>query len=209
MPHQSLAAGSDLPKITVPKAGGGEIHLGGERSWRVVVVYRGKHCPICRTYLKTLDELLDQFREIRVEVVAISADTPEKAEAQLKEEGWRFPVGHSLTPDQMRSLGLYISEPRSIQETDRPFPEPGLFVINSEGKIQVLDVSNAPFARPDPNGILRGGKVYSGKAIPHPRNALVINGGGGEYKLSGLNDISTFCVEGRPRTLPVFARRAG
>ena len=166
MAHQSLAAGSDMPGVVVPKVGGGAIHLGGEQSWQLLVVYRGKHCPICKTYLKTLNELLDQFQGINTEVVAISADTPEKAEAETKEEGWRFPVGHSLTPEQMRTLGLYISEPRSPQETDRPFPEPGLFVVNPAGKIQVVDISNAPFARPDLNSIFRGLKFIQEKQYP-------------------------------------------
>src|SRR5712692_4849692 len=109
MIHNSLAAGSDIPKIAVSKVGGGEIQFGSAQGWQLLVIYRGKHCPICRTYLKTLNALLDQFTEIGVEVAAISADT---AETEAKEEGWLFPVGHSLTLDQMRALGLYVSEPR-------------------------------------------------------------------------------------------------
>ncbi len=95
MIHNSLAAGSDMPKMTVPKVGGGEIQLGNSHGWQLLVVYRGKHCPICRTYLKTLNGLLGQFVEIGVEVSAISADTAEKAETKAREEGWFFPVGHS------------------------------------------------------------------------------------------------------------------
>jgi peroxiredoxin len=155
-----------MPRFTIPKAGGGEISVAAQPGWQVLVVYRGKHCPICRTYLKTLDGLLDQFREIKTDVIAMSADTREKAETQVKEEGWRFPVGYGLSVDQMRTLGLYISEPRSPQETDRPFPEPGLFVINPEGRIQVVDVSNAPFARPDLGGICRGVKFIQEKQYP-------------------------------------------
>ena len=166
MIHQSLAAGSDMPEITVSKVGGGEIQFGSARGWQLLVIYRGKHCPICRTYLKTLNALLDQFAEIGVEVAAISADTAEKAESEANEEGWLFPVGHNLTLDQMRALGLYVSEPRSAQETDRPFPEPGLLVINSEGKVQIIDISNAPFARPDLNGILKGMKFIQEKRYP-------------------------------------------
>jgi peroxiredoxin len=166
MTPQKLAAGSDMPKITVPKVGGGEISLGRQHGWQMLIVYRGKHCPICRTYLKTLDGLLDQFRDIKTEVIALSADPSEKAEIQVRDEGWRFPVGYGLSLDQMRTLGLYISEPRSPQETDRPFPEPALFVINPEGKIQVVDVSNAPFARPDLSGILKGVKFIQEKQYP-------------------------------------------
>lgn len=166
MIHQSLAAGSDMPKIAVSKVGGGEIQLGKVGVWQMLVVYRGKHCPICRTYLKTLNGLLDQFEELGVEVSAVSADSAEKAETEAKEEGWRFPVGHGLTLDQMRALGLYVSAPRSAEETDRPFPEPGLLVVNSEGKVQIIDISNAPFSRPDLNGIARGVKFIQEKRYP-------------------------------------------
>lgn len=150
------AAGRRLPVIRLPRAGGGTVQIGGAGQWQLVVVYRGAHCPLCRRYLKTLDGLLEQFRAIRTEVIAVSGDPREKAETELAEEGWRFPVGYDLSPDQMRLLGLYISEPRSPAETDRLFPEPGLFVVNPEGLLQIADISNAPFARPDLGALLSG-----------------------------------------------------
>ncbi|MFD2029883.1 hypothetical protein ACFSKM_05400 [Ancylobacter dichloromethanicus] len=66
----------------------------------------------------------------------------------------------------MRGLGLYISEPRSPEETDRPFPEPGLFIINPEGRLQIVDISNAPFARPELHGVLNGLKFVQQKNYP-------------------------------------------
>ena len=48
----------------------------------------------------------------------------------------------------MQELGLYISIPRSEKETDHNFSEPGLFVVNQDGNIQVIDISNNPFVRP-------------------------------------------------------------
>ncbi len=166
MASKKLQAGSEMPNLSLPRVGGGNVDLGGRSGWKMVVVYRGKHCPICRTYLKTLDGLFDQFNEADTEVVAISGDPKEKAEAEAQDEGWRFPVGYALTQDQMRTLGLYISEPRSPQETDRPFPEPGLFIVNPEGKIQIVDISNAPFARPDLAGVLKGLKFIQEKSYP-------------------------------------------
>jgi hypothetical protein len=56
----------------------------------------------------------------------------------------------------MTDLGLYISEPRSEKETDHPFAEPAIFVINEHDQIQILDKSNAPFSRPDLNDLLAG-----------------------------------------------------
>lgn len=166
MAPQRIQAASRMPPLTLPVVGGGEVDIGNGNKWEMLVVYRGKHCPICRSYLKTLDGLLDQFKEAGIEVVAVSADTKEKAESEATEEGWRFPVGYGLTQEQMRSLGLYISEPRSPQETDKPFPEPGLFVVNPDGKLQILDVSNAPFARPDLNNVLKGLKFIQEKQYP-------------------------------------------
>lgn len=56
----------------------------------------------------------------------------------------------------MKSLGLYISHPRSEQETDHPFAEPGLYVINEHGTLQVVDISNNPFVRPDLENLVSG-----------------------------------------------------
>jgi peroxiredoxin len=152
-----------MPKSSLPRAGGGVVKVGASTNWQVVIVYRGKYCPICRTYLKTLDGLLDQFSAADVDVIAISADAKEKAESEVNEENWGFSVGYDLRPDQMRQLGLYISEPRSPQETDRPFAEPG---INPQGRIQIVDISNAPFARPELGGVLKGLKFIQEKQYP-------------------------------------------
>jgi len=159
-------AGAPMLTLTLPRVGGGEIAIGGGSRWQMVVVYRGKHCPLCRKYLATLNGLLDEFAANQVEVVAVSGDPKDKAESETADEKWRFPVGYGLTLDQMRSLGLYISEPRSPQETDRPFPEPGLFVVNPEGRAQIIDISNAPFARPDLANVLAGIQFVREKQYP-------------------------------------------
>jgi hypothetical protein len=84
----------------------------------------------------------------------------------VEEHGWRFPVGYDLTPEQMRELGLYVSDPRSADETDRQFAEPGVFVINGEGRTQIVDISNAPFARPELRSLLDG--LIFVKALGYP-----------------------------------------
>lgn len=166
MSSQKLIGGSSMPKISIPKAGGGQLTVGESKGWEMLVVYRGKHCPICKTYLGTLNKLLEEFKATGTKIFAASGDTKEKAEAEAAEEAWHFPVGYGLSLEQMRALGLYISEPRSPQETDRPFPEPGLFVINPEGRVQIIDVSNAPFARPDLGAVLNGIKFVKEKHYP-------------------------------------------
>jgi peroxiredoxin len=164
--HHRVMPGEKMPRMTLPAVDGGEAQLGGGGGWQVAVVYRGRHCPLCRKYLKTLDGLLEDFRETGAEVIALSGDPRQRAEEEAAEEGWRFPVACELSENQMRALGLYISEPRSAQETDRPFPEPGLFVTNRHGVLQIVDISNAPFARPDLQGVLNGLKFIQEKDYP-------------------------------------------
>ncbi len=161
-----LGAGDAMPSVKVATVGGGEMDLAAMSGWRMLAVYRGRHCPLCKAYFKTLSGLLPEFAAAGVTVAAVSADTKEKAEADVASEGWTFPVGYDLSMAQMKSLGLYISEPRSAQETDRPFAEPSLFVINPDGKIQIVDISNAPFARPELAMVLRGINFGREKGYP-------------------------------------------
>lgn len=174
METTKLAAGSVFPALEVARLGGGTLSLGRPkegRDWQMIVVYRGRHCPICTRYLKELNGLLPEFHALGIDVVAVSSDPREKAVEQIALVGPQYPVGYDLSLAQMRALGLYVSDPRGPQETDRPFAEPGLFVVNAEGHVQVLDISNAPFARPDLKSLL-GGLGF----IRNPENNYPIRG---------------------------------
>ncbi len=164
--HQTIAAGSRFPALDWPLVGGGRLDLSTEDGWRLLVVYRGKHCPICRKYLATLDGLATDFEAAGIRLAVVSADPREKAEAQVAEGGLKLRVAYDMTREQMRRLGLYVSEPRSPQETDRPFAEPAVFAINPDGRVQVVDVSNAPFSRPDLASLLSGLKFIREKDYP-------------------------------------------
>lgn len=166
MTDSRATPGNPMPEMKLPSTDGGDQHLGGKGRWQVAVFYRGRHCPLCRKYLRTLDGLFENFGEAGAEVIAISGDPRDRAAGEAAEEGWRFPVACELSQDQMRELGLYISAPRSPQETDRPFAEPGLFVTNPDGILQIVDISNAPFARPDLQGVLNGLKFIQEKNYP-------------------------------------------
>ncbi len=168
-----LAAGEKFPDINTPKFGGGELVLGkpaGDCDWQMVVVYRGKHCPLCTRYLKELNELVAQYNELKVDVVAVSCDSKERAEEQLELVSPKYDVGYGLTVEQMQQLGLYISNPRP-NEWDQPFAEPGVFIINAEGNLQVIDISNTPFTRPSLESMIRGIRF-----IRNPDNNYPIRG---------------------------------
>lgn len=114
----------------------------------MIVVYRGLHCPICKTYLRDLDARMDDFAARGVDVIAVSTDTGERAEkAQQQWELKRLPVGYGLSIASAREWGLYVS--RGIKETEpAEFAEPGIFLVKPDGTLYCASFNTMPFARP-------------------------------------------------------------
>lgn len=149
---KKLHPGSLFPDVTATVLSGDTVTLGQPQlgaDWQLVVVYRGRHCPLCTRYLNALENVKASLADIKVDIVAVSGDSKMQLQAHLEQLNISFPIAYGLTIEQMQELGLFISDPRSPQETDHPFAEPGLFVINAERKIQVIDISNNPFVRPE------------------------------------------------------------
>jgi peroxiredoxin len=169
-----LKAGDTFPAIELPALSGEAITLGKPHSgadWQMLVVYRGKHCPMCTRYLNEIEKNKAQFLELGISIVAASADSKALAKAHMSELTASFPVTYGLSIEQMQQLGLYISNPRSAQETDHVFAEPGLFIINEKGQLQVIDISNGPFVRPELEVLLAGLSF-----IRNPENNYPIRG---------------------------------
>ena len=159
MHTNKLHAGAAFPALPVRNLDGELVDISkstGSADWHMVVVYRGRHCPMCTKYLNKLEEFIQPLADIRVSIAAVTADSREQIEAHREQLDVTFPLHYGLTLEQMESLGLYISVPRSEQETDHLFPEPGLFVINADGNVQVVDISNNPFVRPDHETLVSG-----------------------------------------------------
>ena len=158
MMTSKLHAGADFPVL--PVHGDDDVvdisKPTGDADWQMVVVYRGKHCPLCTKYLNQLADHRQALLDTGVDIAAVSADSLEQLNEHREKLDVNFPLYHGLTEAQMQELGLYISIPRSPQETDHNFAEPGLFVINSEGGLQVVDLSNNPFVRPELDALVSG-----------------------------------------------------
>ncbi|WDT87632.1 peroxiredoxin family protein [Alteromonas sp. 009811495] len=154
-----LNAGDAFPSIEVTDSEGNQVTLGQPRdgfTWQAVFVYRGRHCPLCTRYLNQLAEYKEHFAQAGVDIIAVSADSEAQMRRQLTQVSVNFPVAYGLTEAQMKALGVYISIPRSEQETDHNFAEPGLFVVNEEGNLHVVDLSNNPFVRPELGALANG-----------------------------------------------------
>lgn len=159
--------GEPLGEFSFPLAGqDGSISVGQPKDrWTMLFVYRGRHCPRCKKYLSKLDAALSAWTEV-MDVVVVSADTQEKALADKDEFGWTFDLCYGLAEDQMRALGLYVSEPLDETETTGLFAEPGVFAIRPDGVLMLVDISNGPAARPDLDVLLDGMKFNIAKNRP-------------------------------------------
>ncbi len=157
MLHAKPQVGAVIDPFTLPFVGSDQTAtIGGSKPrWSMFFVYRGRHCPRCKRFLNKLNAVLPDWTA-HMDVIVASADTAEKAAADLDEFGWDFDLCYGLTEDQMRALGLYVSSPLSEAETTANFAEPGAFAIRPDGTLMLVDISNGPAARPDLEELLDG-----------------------------------------------------
>lgn len=155
---QKPAVGAPVGELVFQNVSGGEIRIGQPKDrWTMLFVYRGRHCPRCKKFLNKLEAVLSDWTDV-MDVAVVSSDSEEKAKADKQEFGWTFDLGFGMTEAQMRSLGLYVSDPLSEAETTSRFAEPGAFAIRPNGDLMLVDISNGPAARPDLEELLDGMK---------------------------------------------------
>jgi peroxiredoxin len=148
--------GAPVEPTTFRALEGNPISVGNSKDrWTMLFVYRGRHCPRCKRFLNKLNAVLPSWTDV-LDVVVVSADTQEKAQADKDEFGWNFDLCYGMSEAQMRSFGLYVSEPLSEAETTDIFAEPGAFAIRPDGTLMLVDISNGPAARPDLEELLDG-----------------------------------------------------
>ena len=77
------------PPLEVAQLDGGVWRLSDAKpaNFEMIVVYRGLHCPICKTYLGELDSKLPEFAKRGVDVIAVSTDSRERAERAKRVRG--------------------------------------------------------------------------------------------------------------------------
>lgn len=146
-----LMPDTQAPALSVPLVGGGTWTLAEQtpKNFTMVVFYRGLHCPVCKSYIGKLDELVGTFADVGVDAIAVSMDTQERAEKTKADWGLStVRLGYGLSEADARTWGLYVS--KAIKEAEAEiFCEPGLFWVRPDGRLYLIDVSNMPWARPD------------------------------------------------------------
>ena len=144
------------PPLSARLTDGGTFTLGDPPpdGLTLMVFFRGLHCPICNTYLNTLQSMLPAFTERGVDVVALSMESAERTQRCKDEWGLdRLKLGHGVDEATAQDWGLYLTHRR---EGDEPpvFTEPGLFVIGGDGTLAGAVINTGPRLRPDLGEVL-------------------------------------------------------
>lgn len=139
-----------VPGMDLPLVGGGRFSLFAETpsGFTLIAAYRGFHCPICKSYLRELNDTSEAFANVGTGVVAVSCDGVERA-TQAKDE-WKLEnlrVAYDLPVELGRKWGLFVS--RGISDKEPPqFVEPGLFLVRPDRTLYAASIQTMPFARP-------------------------------------------------------------
>ncbi|MGF1498788.1 MAG: peroxiredoxin-like family protein [Elainellaceae cyanobacterium] len=153
-----LMPGSQAPSLEIQTLDGTTWKLADQspKNFTMVVFYRGLHCPICKSYIATLDQKLDEFAQLGVEAIAISGDSQERAQTAKADWGIKnVAIGYGQSAESMRQWGLYISKGASENEPAL-FGEPGLFLVKPDGLLYYVGINNAPYGRPTFDEMLMG-----------------------------------------------------
>ncbi len=108
----------------------------------VLVFYYGYHCPHCVAQLFALNEDVSLFRELGGEVVAVSADPPEKTASQMaRHGGFHFAVLSDPDNRVAQTYGVYKpaagEEPESLAHAT--------FLIGADGAVAWVNLGSEPF----------------------------------------------------------------
>lgn len=159
----SIEPGGAFPPISLTLLTGEDMTFGAGH-WHLLVIYRGAHCPMCRAYLTAAEALRPRFAAAGFNLVLASADSAERTRPLLSETGYNGPVAAGLSVDQMRQLGVHMT-PAGDTGAAGPFAEPAAFAVDAEGRLHLVQIGNAPYARPDLEALLAGLTYDRDKAI--------------------------------------------
>ena len=148
---KNLLPGTKVPNLIIPTTRGIEYNLAESNpvNFNLVVFFRGLHCPVCKKYLEELNEEIDDFYDLGISVICISANNKELALRTVEE--WEVDdihIGYDMSIEAGRKWDLYVSQGIKDSEPDY-FLEPALFLVRPNDTLYSASIQSMPFARPD------------------------------------------------------------
>ena len=157
-----------VPDLSLPLAGGGSWSLSEEKpdNFSFLFFYRGYHCPICKSYLRSISRKLEDLQQLGISAIAISSDSEDRAKKTVDEWGIAdLRTAYALPIKSAREWGLYVS--KAIKDSEPEiFSEPGLFIVRPDGELYAAAIQTMPFTRPGIDELLGGFKYIVEHGYP-------------------------------------------
>jgi len=148
-----ILVGEKIPAGSLQNANGESLNIRKliKQQRTVLVFYRGNWCPYCNLQLSGLQEIEQEIHDLGFQVLAISADRPEKLKESAEENEFRYQLLSDSKMEYARKLGIAFQLDNSAQVRLRAFgvkldeqsgekhyqlPAPAVFVLNKKGEIQ-------------------------------------------------------------------------
>lgn len=164
----SLCPGQPVPQLDLPCVGGDRFNLQSQtpKTFTMLVVYRGLHCPICKSYLKDLSDNLPKFSAAGCDAIALTSDPENRASQAHKDwELVSLPLAYDMPIEAGRQWGLAVSKSMREAEPDL-FLEPGVFLVKPDATLFAAWTQTVPFARPAIDALLRGVQFVQKNSYP-------------------------------------------
>lgn len=120
----------------------------------VMIVYRGGWCPYCNRQLADLQKVIEQIKGKGYQVLAVSADRPEKIKEVLGKKKFDYQLLSDSSMSAAIDLGIAFQVPKGLVKTYKDkysidledasgekhhfLPVPSVYVVDSSGEIKFV-----------------------------------------------------------------------
>lgn len=177
----ALSAGDPFPAVGLQGSDGSDFALSSLLANGPVLInfYRGGWCPYCNLELKAYQDELETVRSLGAELVAISPETPDRAEATAVKNEISYPVLTDLQNGLAEALGIVFTLPPELAKLYEMFgnnlpeahgeagwrlPIPATYVVGANGKIVYAHIARDYRTRAEPADALAALKTHQAAA---------------------------------------------
>lgn len=177
----ALSVGDPFPEVGLQGSDGSDFALSSLLANGPVVInfYRGGWCPYCNLELKAYQDELETVRSLGAELVAISPETPDRAEATAAKNEISYPVLTDPQNGLAEALGIVFTLPPELAKLYEMFgnnlpdahgeagwrlPIPATYVVGADGKIVYAHIARDYRTRAEPADALAALKTHQAAA---------------------------------------------
>lgn len=144
--------GDRVPNFTLPSIKEEQVSFHSltneQKSWHLIVFFRGAWCPVCVQDLNDLEKSKGYFEEKNVHLTAISTDKLENLKKMAEENNLSFPILADEELTALKEYGVHYHSKSDPYEDHGEHGEPGYFLTDETGRLLYQQKQTSPFGRP-------------------------------------------------------------